>query len=165
MKINNTIINEKYVVFWNSIFSNFFPCSFSYKGMVFSSSEQALMWSKGLHFGDVQSCIKILEANTPKKAKELGRLVKNFNVEQWDKVRLGYMVEILVAKFGQNANLKDTLLKTGSRSFVEGSPYDKIWGIGIHWQDPLCLDESKWLGDNLLGKALDQAKEQLIQKG
>lgn len=161
MKITNTIINEKYVVFWNSIFSNFFPCNFTFKDSKFLSSEQAFMYCKALHFKDIESTVKILQANTPKKAKDLGRLVKNFDAKEWDKVRFDYMVEVLIAKFNQNQNLKDTLLKTGNRSFVEGSPYDKIWGIGIHWQDPLCLDPSNWQGQNLLGKALDQVKEKL----
>lgn len=138
MFIKNCIINDKYVVFWNSIFSNFFPCSFEFKGMTFISSEQAFMWSKSRHFGDVQSCIKILEAKTPKEAKQLGRLVKNFNDKEWNKVRFDYMIEVLMAKFDQNESLKKTLLSTGTRTFVEGSPVDSIWGVGIHWQNSDC---------------------------
>lgn len=161
MYIKNTIITEKYVVFWNSIFSNFLPCKFEFKGMTFDSSEKGLMWCKGRHFGDVESCIKILEADSPKKAKQLGRGVKNYNDDEWNKVRLGYMIEVLVAKFGQNPTLKEKLLSTGDRTFVEGSPKDCIWGIGIHWQDPLCLDPSNWKGINLLGQALDQTREVL----
>lgn len=164
MKIKNAIVTEDFVVFWNSIFSNFYPCTFNFKGMTFKSSEQAFMWCKARHFGDVPSCIAILETNTPKEAKQLGRLVKNFNDKEWDKVRFNYMVEVLTAKFDQNKSLKDTLLNTGTRCFVEGSPYDSLWGIGIYWQDPACLDPSKWKGKNLLGQALDKVKEILKSK-
>lgn len=159
MQIKNAIVTDKMVAFWNSIFSNFLPCNFTFKGMSFISSEQAFMWCKARHFGDVQSCIKILDAKTPKEAKVLGRGVKNFDAKEWDKVRFGYMIEVLVEKFGQNSNLKTTLLNTDTRDFVEGSPYDKIYGIGIHWQDPACLNEENWKGLNLLGQALNQVRE------
>ena len=161
MYIKNTVINDNFVVFWNSIFSNFLPCDFVFKGMPFKSSEQAFMWCKAIHFNDIKIAEEILVALTPKKAKELGRLVKNFKQQEWNKVRLQYTVDVLVCKFGQNSSLKKTLLNTGSRSFVEGSPYDKIYGIGIHWESPLCLDEKNWKGLNLLGKALDQVRETL----
>ena len=161
MQIKNTVITDQYVVFWNSIFSNFYPCTFDFKGMSFKSSEQAFMWCKARHFGDVTNTLAILESNTPKEAKQLGRLVKHFNNQEWDKVRFGYMVEVLTAKFGQNKSLKDTLLNTGNREFIEGSPIDSLWGIGIHWQDPACLNEENWKGLNLLGKALDQVREVL----
>ena len=163
MYIKNTVINDNFVVFWNSIFSNFLPCDFVFKGMPFKSSEQAFMWCKAIHFNDIKIAEEILVAPTPKKAKELGRLVKNFNEQEWNKVRLQYMVDVLVCKFGQNSSLKKTLLNTGSRKFVEGSPIDSLWGVGIHWQNSDCLDPSKWKGKNLLGKALDQTKE--ILKG
>lgn len=161
MKIKNAIVTDKFVVFWNSIFSNFYPCTFDFKGITFKSSEQAFMWAKSHHFGDVPSCVAILESSTPKKAKELGRLVKNFNKQEWDKVCLGYMVEVLIEKFSQNIDLKNTLLNTDTRQFVEGSPVDNLWGVGIHWKDPACLDETKWRGQNLLGKALNQTRENL----
>ena len=163
MYIKNTVINDNFVVFWNSIFSNFYPCDFVFKGMSFKSSEQAFMWCKAIHFNDTKIAEEILVSPTPKKAKELGRLVKNFNEQEWNKVRLQYMVDVLVCKFGQNSSLKKTLLNTGSRKFVEGSPIDSLWGVGIHWQNSDCLDPSKWKGKNLLGKALDQTKE--ILKG
>lgn len=163
MYIKNTVINDNFVVFWNSIFSNFLPCDFVFKGLKFKYSEHGLMWCKAIHFGDTKIAEEILVAPTPKKAKELGRLVKNFNEKEWNEVRLQYMLDVLVCKFGQNPSLKKTLLSTGSRKFVEGSPFDIHWGIGIHWQNSDCLDESKWKGQNLLGKALDQTKE--ILKG
>ena len=154
MQIKNALVTDKAVAFWNSIFSNFFPCSFEFKGMKFISSEQAFMWCKARHFGDVSSCVQINQAESPKEAKQLGRGVKGFNNTEWDKVRYGYMVEVLTAKFKQNPQLKKTLLETRNRTLIEGSPVDKIWGVGIHWQDVDCLDESKWKGQNLLGKAL-----------
>lgn len=37
------------------------------------------MYLKALHFGDVETAEKILLAETPKEAKNLGREVRNFD--------------------------------------------------------------------------------------
>ena len=134
MLIKDTCNNQTHLAFWGSIFSNFYKASFEYKGQTFSSSEQAFMWCKARHFADVNSCLLILGSNNPKTAKMLGRKVVGFNNVEWDKVRYGYMVEVLKSKFEQNKNLKESLLKTQDLVLIEGSPLDLIWGVGIHWQ-------------------------------
>lgn len=148
--------------FWNSIFSNFYPVNFTFKSLYFISSEQAFMWCKARHFGDVPSCIAILDAKDPKSAKTLGRAVKGFDNAEWDKVRYGYMVEVLKAKFNSHPFILSPLLSTTGLELIEGSPYDKIWGVGIHWQNDACFDKTKWQGQNLLGQALVEVREYLL---
>ena len=46
---------------------------------------------------------------------------------------------------------------------VEGSPVDPIWGVGLHFDDDLILDEKNWKGQNLLGKCLMQARKKLLK--
>jgi ribA/ribD-fused uncharacterized protein len=94
----------------------------------------------------------------PKRAKELGREVKGFNREEWDKVCFKYMVDVNIDKFVQNEKLRKILESTGDKTIVEASPTDSIWGIGLHWSDDRVLDESKWQGKNLLGKALMEVR-------
>ena len=50
--------------------------------------------------------------------------------------------------------MHDLLIKTGIKVLVEASPYDAIWGIGMGELDPDATDETKWKGQNLLGKSL-----------
>lgn len=55
------------------------------------------------------------------------------------------------------------LLETGDQILVECNPKDSIWGIGLSVDNPDALDESKWKGQNLLGKILMQIREELRQ--
>jgi len=47
------------------------------------------------------------------------------------------------------------------REIVEGSPYDKIWGVGLHWASEEILDEANWEGLNWLGDALMEVRRML----
>ena len=59
-------------------------------------------------------------------------------------------------KFTQNPSFKEELMRYKNHTFVEASPYDCIYGVGLHCSDDLILDEKNWRGQNLLGKALNR---------
>ena len=50
-------------------------------------------------------------------------------------------------------------MNTKNKILVEASPYDLIWGIGMSEDDKDILDEKKWKGQNLMGKAIMKARE------
>jgi ribA/ribD-fused uncharacterized protein len=97
----------------------------------------------------------------PARCKRIGRMIDGFDAEKWSKVSFQIMVDVNYAKYSQNPRLKALLLSTEDKIIVEASPYDTIWGIGLHWENDDCLDESKWKGQNLLGKALMEVRNQL----
>ena len=165
-------ITENYVAFWGSIFSNFYKCDIHATNdwwdrpidLHFSSSEQYFMWEKATYFNDNETAEKILNAETPVDAKRLGREVKNFNDKEWEKVREAAMWNAVWLKFSQNEDLKKVITDPifAKRHFVEGSPIDKIWGVGLVWTDPKIADEKNWNGLNLFGKTLDKVRLQLV---
>jgi hypothetical protein len=157
-------ITDKYVFFWGSEFSNWYECKFRYKNLTFFNSEQAFMWEKAIFFGDMDIAEKIMKTPAPNQCKKLGRLVKNFDVDQWLQVGYKVMVDVNMAKFGQKRILKDVLLSTEDKIIVEASPYDEIWGIGLYHDDDRVLNEKNWRGMNLLGKALMEVRENLKNK-
>ena len=57
--------------------------------------------------------------------------------------------------------LQEMLLQEEWRDkhFVEASPIDTKWGIGLAEGNPLCENEANWKGRNLLGKCLDKVRD------
>ncbi len=150
-----------YTFFWNGPFSNWYPAEFTYKGLNFLNSEQAFMWEKAMFFNDVVIADKILKTNYPDDAKALGRLVSGYD-DSWDDVRYKFMLDICIEKFSQNIILREELLSKSN--FVEASPYDCIWGIGMGQSEEGINDPNNWKGLNLLGKVLDEVKYLLNKK-
>jgi len=115
-----------------------------------------MMYAKAMCFGDKKIAYKIMEKEKPSEQKKLGRKVKNFDPNAWEQVCVDLVTEICYCKFIQNKELALQMLKDGyNRKFVEASPYDKIWGIGLSEDDDRVLNESNWNGSNYLGVCLD----------
>lgn len=147
------------------------------------------MWRKAMHFGDTDTAREIVKEKNPRKQKALGRGVKGFTDEEWDKcmlndvtltsstdtfiVKVQYCEEASMLKYtqcvtreddgnGPNVPLKDVLLQTGDRELFEASPFDKIWGIGVKAEVAQSGGASrKTWGLNLLGKSLMKTRDVL----
>lgn len=144
-----------------SCMSQWFPCRFTVDGRVYATAEQYMMAEKARLFGDEETRQQILQATDPRVCKELGRKVRNFDQELWNTHCVDIVVAGNLAKFSQNASLKEFLLSTGESILTEGSPSDCIWGIGRVKSDPLSQDPASWKGTNLLGFALMEVRDKL----
>lgn len=165
MKKDGFIIYDKHVAFWGSEFSNFYPCRFTLDGFTWKSSEQCFMAKKANYFNDVETYDLILKAETPEEAKKLGRLVKNFDDTKWSKVREQVMYDIVLQKFLQNDKLQKLITRKDlmDKTFVEGSPFDGVWGVKMDYRNDKIDDESNWNGTNLLGKVLCRVRDYLLR--
>lgn len=160
-------VTKTHAFFYKEWPSNFFRAPFTMDGIKFFCTEQAFMYLKAKFFKDDDTADKILNAATPKEAKDLGREVRNYNDAEWDKVRYDMMLKANREKYAQNRDVCSRLLSSQyiGKTFVEASPIDLIWGIGMQQGDPSIDDESKWRGRNLLGKVITQVRDELIAKG
>lgn len=160
---------DKHAFFYTEWPSNFWRTKFTWKAFgeehEFFCTEQAFMWAKAKYFGDSASAAKILKADDPMKCKQLGRLVKGYDDKQWCLVRYSFMHDANFEKYSQDIKLKEKLLDSvfDGKEFVEASPTDCVWGIGF-CQANAPDDESKWLGQNLLGKVLTQVRAELCSE-
>lgn len=157
------------ILFWHETgkygcFSNWYHTFFIIDSTPYISSEQYMMTQKAALFNDTEIKNEILHETDQKTIKALGRKVRNFDPDVWNKHKSIIMHDGIYAKFTQNADLKKILLSTGKQTIAEASPWDKIWGIGLYASNPDAKDPAKWKGQNLLGKALMQVRNEIQEK-
>jgi ribA/ribD-fused uncharacterized protein len=150
--------NIKYLFFWNGIFSNWYPSIFVVDNIEFNCVEQYMMYMKAMTFNDISTAQTILNTNHPKKQKELGRSVKNYDDNVWSNIRYETVKKGLREKFIQNPPIKEYLLKYYGYEFVESSPVDRVWGTG--YIDHKCIENIDNWGSNLLGKMLTELSDE-----
>lgn len=161
-----------YVFFWGhqassdktitkSCFSQWWSIKFHIEDIEYNCMEQYMMAEKARLFNDNNCLMEIMKANSPKKIKTLGRLVKNFNDNIWKQKRYQIVLKGNIEKFLQNKNLLEFLLQTKDKIIVEASPYDKVWGIGMSADNKSTENPLFWKGENLLGFALMEVRDKL----
>ena len=72
------------------------------EGIYYQTMEHYMMFHKAKIFGDHLKMQEILQADTPKKAKDLGRKVKNFDNETWFANAKSIVTRGLFCKFSQH---------------------------------------------------------------
>jgi ribA/ribD-fused uncharacterized protein len=158
-----------FIFFWKTdkyflstgCFSQWQESYFIADGYNYSCAEQYMMGQKALLFNDKETFEKILSATQPREIKSLGREVKYFDSNVWDKVKYSIVLNGNFYKFTQNEVMMKTLISTENKILVESSPLDKIWGIGLAENDKNINDPNYWKGENLLGFALMEVREKL----
>ena len=146
-------------------FSQWYESPFTVENNTYRTSEHWMMAQKALLFEDRNTFEKILVADKPIEAKELGRLVSGFDEQVWYNRRFEIVKIGNIHKFNQNPALADYLIKTGDQVLVEASPVDIIWGIGLS-RDSRDIDNIyAWRGLNLLGFVLMEVRDFLKEFG
>lgn len=145
----------------NGYLSNWYLSNFQADGMSFSSMEQYMMYRKACLFGDTPIADEILSTDNVGKIKALGRKVAGYDEIIWSGTRQVIVYNGLLEKFRQNAELQKMLLETGTCILAECAVKDRIWGIGLGMHDENRFSMGKWQGQNLLGFALMEVREQL----
>lgn len=124
--------------------SNFFPCVIKFDNNNYPTVEHAFQAAKTR---DKKEQFKVWQADTPGKAKRIGRKVTLR--EDWEEVKRDFMRDFIHQKF-QNENLRKLLLATGDAELIEGNYWhDYYWGI--------C----NGVGQNWLGKILMEEREKI----
>ena len=161
-------ITDNYVFFWKDWLSNYqkakiYPDPSRNPDMYFTCTEQAFMYEKAKFFGDEETANLIYHSSNPDECRRLGRKVKNYDDKKWSEVRYEIFYKYNLMKYTQNIMLQKKLLdpKFDGKVFVEASPYDEIWGIGIGEDVDNIEDlEYKW-GRNLLGKIITNIRNRI----
>ncbi len=165
----------KYLFFWGhtpnkdgrigkTCFSQWWKSVFEVNGIKYKTAEHWMMAEKARLFKDDEMLQKIIACNTPAEAKKFGRQVKNFDAAIWNNHKYEIVKKGNIHKFSQNEELKEFLLNTKNRVLVEASPRDRIWGIGMGASNEKAENPMLWRGQNLLGFALMEVRDELKNK-
>ncbi len=162
-------ITDTHYYFWNTIYSQWYKSNrktylFEENDIKFYSSEHYMMYHKCLTFNDEVNAKTVLQKTSPREVKAIGRQIKNYDDNIWSEKRYDIVLQGNILKFSQNEELLEDLNKYKDKIFVEASPEDNIWGIGLHYDDDRVLDESQWEGQNLLGKVINDVAKRLCKK-
>lgn len=143
-----------------------------------------MMYHKAATFNDTDTMALILSEPHPANQKKLGKGVKNFDDEVWDKVKYAVVLKGNKFKFAQcdaadddgwvyggeggkegeeRVSLRRLLSATGERELVEASRFDRVWGIGFKEEEAEAHRE-EW-GENLLGRVLMETRAALRVDG
>lgn len=116
------------------------------------------MWNKAKLAHDEETATQIMHTTSPRKQKQLGRDVVDFDASAWDKIKSDVVEQGNYLKFTQATNavsmkmdevgdpvpLRDLLLATGERELVEALKFDRVWGIGFDAQQASSTPRDKW---------------------
>ena len=153
------IRTDEYIFFYGGVFSQWYPSKFFLDGIWFDNAEQYMMWCKNRLFRGPYEA-DILIADNPSVCKSIGRKIPNFDKDLWDSLAKTFVYTGNMAKFTQNLDLLKIMMEQPGE-FVECSPVDKIWGIGLPLGDKRCFDKTQWNGQNWLGKVLTDVRDSL----
>ena len=131
--------------------SNFYPSPITENGITYPTVEHYFQAQKTL---DINERHAIAAADTPGRAKRMGRLVTLR--PDWEKVKIDVMRRGLELKF-QESFLRVRLIGTGSHELVEGNTWhDNTYG------DCKCTRCKSIVGKNILGKLLMDLRAKLV---
>lgn len=161
--------NLEFLFFWGhqsneitkSCLSQWWASDFCVGDNKYWCMEQYMMAEKARLFSDKKILEQILNSNSQHEIKSLGRKVKNFVQEVWDKAKHSIILTGSYYKFTQNDKLKEFLIGTGDKILVEASPYDAVWGIKMDVNDKDINNPLKWRGRNMLGFALMEVRDEI----
>lgn len=151
----------EYTFFYNGPFCQWVGRPMIVDGIVYDQPEQYMMAQKARLFGDNDALRKIMLARSPGEQKALGRKVRGFDVRVWETVARDVVMRGSLAKFTQDEEYEEALMRTEGTLLVEASPTDVVWGIGLSESDPARLDPDLWRGKNWLGEVLTELRENL----
>ena len=138
----------KYVTFWkadegceNNYFSQWYAGKpIVINGREYATAEQYMMSEKALLFNDLEAYEKIMKDPDPHNSKALGRIVKNFNGDLWDKCFREIIFHGNLGKMQSDIKILNALLETEDAVLIEASPTDDIYGAGMEKKDLLNPD-------------------------
>jgi ribA/ribD-fused uncharacterized protein len=85
------------------------------------------------------------------------------NHNEWRNIQPDVLKDALRGKFYNNEEAANKLLETGNATIVYASTLDRVMGTGLSFTEETNLQPTSWEGWNLLGKALEEVREEILE--
>ena len=121
---------------------------------MYTSTEQAFQHRKAREAKDMNKCREILFNADPRTQKFLGQRVSRLNEDDWNKIKLSCMKDILLTKYTHHQDLREALMNTGDRTIAEENGRNDVFAIGLPITHKDVMNPNAWRGKNHLGKLL-----------
>ena len=121
------------------------------------------MASKARLFGDDFVLSATLATDDPREQKRFGRQVRHFDHGFWQQEYEHFVLQGNLVKFSQKYEMRLALAYTGQRRLAKANRHDKLRGTGLSACDQHASPLDNWWCLNLLGQALERAREILRQ--
>jgi len=153
--VNHKCDTDERVCFYEQEFymlSNFSAFNVFIDGRLHATSEHAYHWFKftGQDDASIDIRLRIYLATSAHDAFKIAEKEKAHRRSDWDLVKVGTMLRILLLKAAQHEYVRRKLLETGDRELVEDSWRDDVWGWGPNKD-----------GQNLLGNLWMKVRDEL----
>ena len=143
-----------------------FSCPFTVNGELFLCMEQFFMVTKARFFGNVcngfnmQLIYHLFSLRDPVQMKREAAFLTALPINRscWRASAAALILPGLIAKFSQNYVLSKLLIGMGDRRFVEASPSDKFWGVGLSLTNPNLNFPDRHCGQNMMGQCLSKVR-------
>lgn len=150
--------------------SNFYPHEFPIRlfnneePYLARTGEHAFHMCKAAVFGDIRQLYKIQRAFSPFEALRLGREVRGFDKEVWNRRCRSVMDHVHRSKLLSSNELMAQARTLIGKRFVEASPKDVFWGVGLSENNPLIRDPRNWRGLNNHGQSWDRVLRRIKEE-
>lgn len=148
----------------DSRWSIFKERTFEINGEKFNSVFQYMQYKKALTYDDIHIASYILKTNDREKMRHYIKSdisPEKQNEKYWRAIKQNIMMEGIQAQLETYPELKEELIKTGEKNIVFCTKNEKEYGIIADVTDENLNNEKKWKGNNQLGYALMDIRQDL----
>ena len=127
--------------------ANYSLYGFTKDGVFYKTVEH---YYQAMKFPEGEIRNKIINADTPKEASNIGRDRNNIRIDNFKRIKKQVMFDGILEKFRQNRDIAYKLIETRNSKIAEATVDEYYWGIG--------KDKT---GENNIGKIIVKVREQL----
>ena len=140
------------------------PCgAFEGETLNCMNANKSLHCTKASVFNDRETFVKIKDEEDAATCQQIGRSVRNFDDEVWQRYVNGVAFQVAMQKFQGNDHLTTLLLSTSGSLLAEAS-LNSVWGTGLELTHEHAQVPTQWPGQNIQGEALMKVRDELRKR-